>query len=163
MKRINNTGPKTVLLGTPLIIFAMCECLPFITTSWGRSLRKEVIHLISCGGNPYNFSFYKRSSWSTLLKALAKSKYIASVSWPFNNPSIRWTKWLTIWVRQLRPDLKPFWLPQRILLYSMKTDVKYSSKVDVNINETQWLHFSEQEYQKLEILMNRNSKFGEAR
>ena len=90
MKMRNKTGPRTVPWGTPLIIIAARESCPPKTTCWLRSVRKDLIHRMSCGCTPYFSSFLRRRAWSTLSKALLKSKYMQSVSRPLWN--WRWSR-----------------------------------------------------------------------
>ena len=71
MNMIKSIGLRTVPCGTPLIIEPAIECLPLTTTGWLRSLRKDVIHLVIIGVNPYLSSFLMSRSWFTLSNALA--------------------------------------------------------------------------------------------
>ena len=79
---IRSRGPRTVPWGTLDNTGAGSERAPFADTCWVRRVRKlrRMAPIL-----PPILSFLillQRMVWSTLSKALAKSRYIESTSWP---------------------------------------------------------------------------------
>ena len=55
------------------------------------------------------FSFLQRMAWSTLSKALAKSRYIVSMALPDSRTLVMVSTWLSNWERVDLPWRKPCW------------------------------------------------------
>ena len=69
----NNTGPRTVPWGTPLLMLRKLVTTPSTTTLCWRSHRKLIIQFLMYGLMSYDPIFLQRTRWETESKALLKS------------------------------------------------------------------------------------------
>ena len=72
-------GPRTEPCGTPYVTYVMSDMASLTETRWLRFDRKDVIQLCVLPVIPHVVSLYGRSLCGTVLKALAKSRRIASM------------------------------------------------------------------------------------
>ena len=120
---MKNTGPRTVPCGTLLSTSTNSDFCPSTTTTCFLPRRKLSIQVYNFPVMPYRFNLASRMLWSTLSKALLKSKYMTSTSLPsFKLLSTESTCSISC-VKQLRFFLNPCWLSGK----SSKVSLEHSN------------------------------------
>ena len=107
---INNNGPRTVPCGTPLKTGLSLLTPPGNRTNWVLSDKNWWNHTPRLPVTPRSLSLCRTIPWSTLSKALEKSRYIMSTVVLLSIIFIKLSKTLSNADRHDWPLLKPCWV-----------------------------------------------------